>query len=154
MKSQLIKYMSIQEKFDLPQLRDLTRTFEFEIDDNEDILDQIRSEVSEKIFSFTEKIIEPIIMGSDSFSSVFEQNMISQPERKKLFDLYKEIQALKWENNMLIMKKEEKKTIEWIKKTWDFWNNELEEELFELCRKLSTDWKELKFANEKTNYHG
>ncbi len=144
----------MQERFDLPQLRDLRRTFEFEIDDKEDILDQIRAEISEKIFSFTERIIEPIIMGSDSVSSLFEQDMISQVERDRLFDLYKEIQALKWENNYLIIYPNDNKTAEWIKKAWDLWNNQLQADLASLCRKFSLSWTMLRMADEKTHYHG
>ena len=148
------KYRKMQDKFDLPQLNELKRTFKFDLEENEKIFDQIRNEISERIFTFTEKIIEPVIAGSDSYSCIFEQEMLSDKERQKLFDIYKKIQVLKWENNLLMLQPDEKKAAEWVKKTWELWNNEIEGELSKVCRKLSNSWDTLKFMSEHNNYNG
>jgi len=148
------KYRKIQEKFNLPHLNELKETFKFEIEKEDEIFDQIRMEISDRLFTFTERLIEPIIGGADSFCCLFEQNMITKKERFELFILYKKIQVLKWENNLLTMKPDEAKTAEWIAKAWAFWNEELETMLTELCRKLSISWGNLKLKNEKTSYHG
>ena len=148
------KYRKLQEKFDLPQLNELKHTFRFEIEKEEEMFDQIRMEMSDRLFTFTERLIEPIIGGSDSFSCMFEQNMVTDKERNELFILYKKIQVLKWENNLLTMKPDEEKTVEWIRKAWSFWNNELENTLSSLCEKLSSSWRDLRLKNEKTSYHG
>ncbi len=150
----LERYRRVQEKFGLPQLNELRGTFKFEIDNDQEIFDQIRQEMSERLFSFTERIIEPIIAGSESVCCLFEQNMVSKEEKEMLFELYKKIQALKWENNLLILRPDEKQTLDWIRKTWDFWNNDLGDELGKTCRKLSDSWKKLQFTEERTNYHG
>src|SRR3989338_1328438 len=146
------RYKKIQEKFNLPQLHDLRNTFKFELEDSEKLIDDIRTEISDRLFGFTEKILEPIIGGSESFCCMFEQDMISNAERQKLFDLYKKIQVLKWENNLLIVKPDDNTTAEWINRTWNLWNNELETELGALCKKLSIAWKDLKIKDEKTHY--
>ena len=141
-------------KFDLPQLNDLKQTFRFEIEKEDEMFEQIRLEISERLFTFTEKLIEPIIGGSDSFCCMFEQDMINNKERNELFKIYRKIQVLKWENNLLTMKPDEERTMQWIRKAWSFWNNELESTLTSLCDKLSTSWEDLRLKNEKTDYHG
>ena len=150
-----IEYKRMQEKFSLPHFKKLKETFKFELENNNDeVLDHIRVEMSDRIFSFTERIIEPIIAGDETFSSIFEQGMVTDDERKRLFELYKKIQVLKWENNLLMMKGDQKETAKWVAKTWEFWNNELEKKLSELCKKMSINWSTLKFKEEKTTYHG
>ena len=148
------KYRRMQERFQLPQLNDLTATFKFELENDENIFDQIRLEMSDRLFSFTEKIIEPMIGGGDAFCCLFEQDMVTGEERKTLFELYKKLQTLKWENNMLIVRPDEKQTMEWIRKTWHLWNTELEGELMALCRKMSAEWGALTLKDERADYHG
>ena len=147
------KYRRMQEKFNLPQLSKLKETFKFDTENFENI-DQIRVEMSDQLFTFTEKVIEHIIVGNDSFCCLFEQDMITKDERQKLFDLYKKVQVLKWENNLITIKPNEKKTGEWIRKTWDLWNSDLESELTKICKKMSENWSDLHFKTEKTHYHG
>ncbi|MEM7819579.1 MAG: hypothetical protein QXD48_02005 [Candidatus Aenigmatarchaeota archaeon] len=148
------KYRKIQEKFGLPHIQKLKETFNIEIKNDEKLFENIRNEISDRIFNLTEKILEPLIGQPESFCCFFEQDMLSNNERMKLFEIYKKIQVLKWENNLLLLHPNEKKTIEWIKKTWSFWNNELEFELTNLCKKLSIGWNNLKFSTERTYYHG
>ena len=50
------RYKKIQEKFNLPQLHDLRNTFKFELEDSEKLIDDIRTEISDRLFGFTEKI--------------------------------------------------------------------------------------------------
>jgi hypothetical protein len=148
------RYRKMQDKFDLPQLSELKARFKFDIVENEKIFDQIRNEISERLFAFTEKIIEPVIAGADSYSCLFEQEMLTEEDRQKLFEIYKKIQVLKWENNLLMVQPDEQKTAEWVKKTWELWNNELEGELSKTCRKLSNSWRTLRFESDKQLYHG
>ena len=144
------RYRRMQDKFDLPQLKELKARFKFEVEENEKIFDQIRTEISERLFTFT----DPIIAGADSYACLFEQEMLTDGERQKLFDIYKKIQVLKWENNLLMVQPDENKTAEWVKKTWELWNNELEGELSKTCKKLSNSWSTIRFETEKQNYHG
>jgi hypothetical protein len=147
------RYQKMQGKFNLPHINDLKETFKFNIEDLENI-DQMRVEISDQLFSMTEKVIEHVIAGNDSFCCLFEQDMVNSGEKKKMFDLYKKIQVLKWENNLLMIKPDEKRTAEWIRNTWNLWNNELEEEVTKICKKLSDSWSDLRFKDEKTNYMG
>ncbi|HIG96856.1 MAG TPA: hypothetical protein HA230_00735 [Candidatus Aenigmarchaeota archaeon] len=146
-------YKRMQDRFNLPHLNELKERFKFDIEENEKIFDQIRNEISERLFTFTEKIIEPVIAGSDSYSCIFEQEMLTEKDRQKLFDIYKKIQVLKWENSLLMLQPDEKKAAVWVKKTWELWNSEIEGELSKTCRKLSNSWKDLRFKTEHSNYN-
>jgi len=150
----LEKYKKVQEKFDLPHIQELEKTFKFDvIEDDEGVFDQIRLEISDRLFVFTEKIIEPLISEPDSLSTLFEQGMITDSEREKFFKLYSKMQILKWENNLLSIDSSEKDVAVWIRKTWDFWNNELKQELMKICRKMALNWTDIKKEEEKTDYH-
>ncbi len=148
------RYKKLQEKFGLPKLNDLKHTFKIELNNETEIFDQIRSEISDRLFTFSDRIIEPIIAGSESFCCLFEQNMITDEERKNIFEIYKKIQELKWQNNLLMIKPEEKETADWIRKTWTLWNSEMNDELSKLCRKLSIGWRDMRFKDEVVHYQG
>lgn len=152
----LERYKKMQGKFDLPHLHELTETFKFEIESGDGLIDNIRMEMSERLFSFTERILEPIISGGDAFCCLFEQDMVTDLEREKLFTLYKKLQTLKWENNLLVVRPDERKTAEWIKNTWNFWNNELSPELVRLCGNISKGWSTVTFTETepKSGYYG
>lgn len=149
----LEKYRKFQTKYELPHLNELKQAFKFDTDSFEN-MDQLRMEISDQLFAFTEKVIEHVMTGNESFCCLFEQDMINTDERRKMFELYKKIQVLKWENNLLMIKPNEKQTVEWIRKTWDLWNNDLEAEITKICKKLSSSWGDLHFKTEKTTYHG
>src|SRR3989339_530540 len=99
----LSRYKKLQERFGLPKLNDLKSTFKFELNTENEIFDQIRVEMSDRLFSFSDRIIEPIIAGSESYCCLFEQNMLTEEERDELFQMYKKIQQLKWQNNLLMI---------------------------------------------------
>jgi hypothetical protein len=150
----LEKYRKVQEKFDLPHIQELEKTFKFDIiEEDESVFDQIRLEISDRLFVFTEKIIEPLISEPDSLSTLFEQGMITDDEREIFFKLYSKMQILKWENNLLSIDSNEKDVAIWIRKTWDFWNNELKNELIKICKKMALNWTDMKKEEEKTDYH-
>jgi hypothetical protein len=151
------RYKKIQCKFNLPQLDVLKDTFKFDIDSmekEEDLFDNIRDEMFDRLIAFTDRIIEPLIGMTDSLSCMYEQNMLTLEEKKKLFELYRKIQALKWENNLLLIKHDEKKTAVWINKTWSLWNSDLEEGLTKISENLADKWSGFKFKEKVTNYHG
>ncbi|HLD83752.1 MAG TPA: hypothetical protein VI979_02775 [archaeon] len=150
----LERYKKFQTKFSLPHLTELKETFNFELEEEGELFEQIRTEISNRVFSFTERIIEPIIGDADSLSGFYEQGMITKEDKNRLFDLYKKLQVLKWKNNMLLMDPDEEDVAEWIRETWQFWNDDMKKELRSVCKKLSAGWKDLKFKSEATNYHG
>lgn len=148
------KYQKMQAEMSLPHLNELKEKFKIDFEEDERIFDQIRNEMSEKLFMFSERIIEPVIGGIDSFSCMYEQNMVTGVERQELFELYKKIQMLKWENNILMISPDDKKIAEWIKKTWELWNGEMQEKLLKFSVKMSSAWGDLKFKKGRSAYLG
>ncbi|MBI2579485.1 MAG: hypothetical protein HYW27_01130 [Candidatus Aenigmarchaeota archaeon] len=148
------KYQKMQAEMRLPHLNELKEKFKIEFEEDDKIFEQIRNEMSEKLFMFSERIIEPVIGGIDSFSCMYEQNMVTGAERRELFELYKKIQMLKWENNTLMISPDDKKTAEWIKKTWELWNGEMQEKLLKFSVKMSSAWSDLKFKKDRSAYLG
>ncbi|MFC2143353.1 hypothetical protein ACFLQN_03060 [Candidatus Aenigmatarchaeota archaeon] len=148
----LDKYKKTKLKLDFPQINEIKETFKFELDEDENVLEQIRMEIFDRIFIFTEKIIEPLISDPDGLSSYIEQGMIEEEQRDRLFKLYSKIQMIKWENNRLAIDSNEREILKWIKKTWEFWNEELKDELTLICKTLSKSWSEIKENKDQLDY--
>jgi len=146
----LNEYRKVQERFGLPQLVKLQKIFQFEVDEYSDI-HHIRTEISHKLFDFSENIVEPLIWCNQQCHAV-ERDMLTEAEYKELFQLYKKIQALRWKNNMLKMKPDTNETAKWIKDMWTFWG-EFEPKVSRICDKFSKGWETLSFKEKTADYH-
>jgi hypothetical protein len=144
-------YKRLQERFGLPHLQKLQTTFQLDIEP-ECNLDEIRSEISNKLFEFTEHAIEPLLW-SGHHCHIMEREMLNPEEGERIFELYKEIQALKWRNNLLSIRRNPEETAVWIHDLWMFWRRF---EIFatDLCLKFSDGWKTLRFKEIKPEYQG
>jgi len=147
----LDSYKKFQEKFGLPQLDALQHTFQFEIDEKSDI-DDIRNEVSGKLFDFTERVIEPLLW-SMHYCHVIERGMLNPHEEHITFELYKQIQSLRWRNNLLIIRSNQEETARWIADLWAFWGH-FEQVAGSFCTKFSKGWTNLQFKETAAEYQG
>ena len=144
-------YKRIQQKFGLPHLDKLKTVFQLEIEPECD-LDEIRNEISNRLFEFTERVIEPL-MWSNQHCSMIEREMLHESEGHEIFELYREIQTLRWRNNLLSIKPEAKGTAEWIRDLWTFWKT-FEIVGTKMCLKFANGWQTLKFKEVDAEYHG
>jgi hypothetical protein len=151
MSEALNSYKKLQEKFGLPQLDKLQSAFKFEVEENDD-LDDIRNEISSKLFEFTENIIEPLLWSSH-YCHIVERDMLAAKENPRIFEFYKQIQALRWRNNMLTISPNAEETARWIVDFWSFWGN-FEHFASTLCTKFSRGWENLIFKETVTEYQG
>jgi|SRR3989339_1321356 len=147
----LDSYRKAQSRLGLPQFEKLQNIFQFEIEEQDDIHD-VRNEISNRLFDFTERVIEPILWGSHN-SSMIEREMLVEMDVYNLFEAYKEIQSLRWRNNLLTIKANETSTMEWIRDMWKFWRD-FEPLTEKLSVKFSNGWKNLKFKEVATEYQG
>lgn len=147
----LDSYRKFQEKFGLPHLDKLQTAFQFEIDEAVD-LDDIRNEISGKLFDFTERVIEPLLWSAHFCNSV-ERDMLVPQESHDIFELYKQIQALRWRNNLLMLRPDAEETAHWIADLWEFWKR-FEEVAGDICIKFSKGWSNLNFKETVTEYNG
>lgn len=134
-------------------ISEIEEAFEIDIEPGEGMLEKMRTEMSDKFFDFTENIIEPILSSNNNLCCMFERNMLDEKDTEEIFEIYKKIQSLKWEHNLLLLKKNENKTAEWIKKTWELWDREIQGKLVDICEKFSSGWKKTKITEEETSYH-
>lgn len=146
----------IQTQYKLPKITELTEKFDIDSKEVKD-LDELRLEMSDSLFDLAEKIIEPVVSGKN-FCCMFEQQMLSKEEMERLLKLYKKIQSLKWENNMISIRPDEEKAAKCINKMWEVYS-ELEEDLVEICKKFSDEWENFNFKqtenkDSKTCYFG
>ena len=154
-KNILEKYKKFKVIYKLPHFSELETNFKIDCENiSTGVIDHIRNEMSEKIFSVSERILEPIIGNFDSLSSVYEQDMIKKDEKRKLFNIYRKIQVLKWKNTMLMINPDDKESAKWIKDTWTLWKNELKTEVTILCKNMSVRWDTFESKKENPNYCG
>ena len=144
-------YRKAQSRMGLPEFEKLQTIFQISLEEEDDIHD-IRNEISDRLFDFTEHVIEPLFW-SNHHGNMIEHEMMKQSELESLFGLYKQIQSLRWRNNLLTIKADEKSTMEWIRDLWEFWKK-FEPVIEEMCLKFSEGWKNLKFKEVATEYQG
>lgn len=149
-------YRKIQTMFNLPDFDELRKVFKISCDCENEVLfiEHLRTEITDQLFELAEKVIEPVVTHSDSFATTVEHNMLTKKDKKELFELYKKIQSLKWENTLLNLNLEhnEEKTAKYIKKAWEIWNNDIKTTISRISKQLSKNWRELKFKKEKIDY--
>ncbi|MBI2583074.1 MAG: hypothetical protein HYW25_00265 [Candidatus Aenigmarchaeota archaeon] len=147
----LDSYRKAQTRLGLPHFEQLQSVFQLDIEEGDDIHD-IRNEISSRLFDFTERVIEPLLW-SNHHSNMIEREMIADIEAGKIFEVYREIQSLRWRNNLLTIKADERSTMEWIRDLWRFWKD-FEPLIEDLCIKFSEGWKNLRFKEISTEYQG
>ncbi|MBI4895746.1 MAG: hypothetical protein HY831_04610 [Candidatus Aenigmarchaeota archaeon] len=146
----LEEYKKLQVKFNLPEMQELKTMFQF--NENVSDIEEVRNEMTNKIFEFMERVVEPLVWCNNQCHMI-EKSMLTEEESKDLFSTYKKTQALKWRNNLLLIKPDNKESAKLIKDLWDFWTS-FEPNMSKICMKFSDGWSDLKFKNEQVNYHG
>jgi len=146
----LKEYQRMQERYKLPQLDHLQSVFQFELEECNNI-DNIRDEISDRLFDFTERVIEPLIWSMHNCHMI-ERDMLNNDESSELFAIYKKIQSLRWKNNLLAIRPDATGTAEWIRDMWEFWRG-FEGRAATLCMKFSKGWETLHFKETTTDYH-
>jgi hypothetical protein len=148
------EYSKFKKKYrKLPDWDWLNKNFKIKIEDDGQLLDQIRSAVVEKLDMITHSIIEPIIGGGENYCCYYERGMLSHEERLEMFQLYKVLQSLLWKSNSVSVDFSEKAVADWLigmKEEFD----RIRPDLTRICDKLSIGWKNYKKEEVETAYHG
>lgn len=148
------EYSKLKKKYrKLPEWTWLRKNFKIKIEEDGHILEQIRSSVVEKLDLMARSIIEPIIGGAENYCCYYERAMLSAEEKKEMFQIYKTLQALLWESNMLAVDFSEKGAAEWlaeVKKDFDA----VQPKLVKFCKRLADGWGKYKKSEVETAYHG
>jgi len=113
----------------------------------------LREAVRDRLSAVVSNMIEPLISGSENYCCWFERKFITGEEKEELFEVYKALQALLWEESASSIEDGDKELADFLidlKKAWDAHMPRVAE----LCRKVSAGWKGYKKNEVETAYHG
>ena len=148
------KFVRIKEKYPrMPEWEWLNRNFKLKIEDEGQLLEHVRSSVSDKLDAMTHSIIEPIISGGESYCCYFERKMLTEPQKAELWDVYTQLQALLWRSNALSVDFSEKAVADWlidVKVALE----KSKPRLLAICGRLAEGWQKYKKETAETAYHG
>lgn len=149
-----IKYEVLKKKYSLPSFKELNEEFDISKVDpsTETILRDIRKGIISKFFSilsFIELLINP------SNGSMFYMYLVrgldtnDKEKLKKLFDKlgYVEIKSFK-----LDIEYSEKGEAEFIKNSLKVWNNEIQQDLSDIIKKLDINWSKISSKKERSYF--
>jgi len=131
----------------------LNKNFKIKIEDEIPLLEQIRTNVVEKLDTIARSVLEPIISGGENFCCFYERGMLTPQDKDKIFQIYKQMQSLLWKSNALSIDFSEKAATEWLTSVKEIFDGN-KVPLLEICNKLSAGWINYKKAGSDTSYHG
>jgi len=140
------EYENLRKKYKLPEWKWI------KIEPDIPILVQVRRAMADKLDNLAE-LLEPLIASSESYRSFLERKMLSQQEKEKIFEIFKQLQSLLWSSDKISFEYDEKEYAEWIIDMKNFWEK-IKSELTKLCEKISLGLKEYKKTETETTYHG
>ncbi len=147
------KWEILRAKYQLPDINRLKQVFRFEIDSEDLLLEKVRDNITDKL-AFFSRMVEHMIGSAENFCCLYERAMLTKKEKSYLFQIYRRLQSLIWESNYLSVIYSEERMAHWIQKVWRLWNNGMEKDLSEYCKKLSSGWIEFEIKSRDTLYHG
>lgn len=114
------EYETLKKKYKLPDWKWVERNFIFKVEQDIQILVQLRRAMADRLDTISE-ILEPIITPAENYSSFLERKMLSIQEREKTFEIYKQLQSFLWASDKISLEYDEREYVEWIISMKDFW---------------------------------
>lgn len=147
-------YKEIQKKYNLPSFEDLNQNFQIEkISEVETdyILREIRKFIADKFSNylrFIEAMLNPMNVPMFIFSLI---KTIGPEEKDKLTKIYKKFAKIEVEIISLDLVFSEDKDAEFIKKSYEVWE-EVKKELSGILKVVEGNWENKSQSNEKGYY--
>lgn len=147
-------YKKIQEKYNLPSFEDLNQNFQIEkISEVETdyLLREIRKFIADKFSNylrFIEAMLNPMNVPMFIFSLI---KTIGPEEKNKLTKIYKKFAKIEVEIISLDLVFSENKDAEFIKKSYEVWE-EVKKELSGILKVVEGNWENKSQSNEKGYY--
>ncbi len=136
----------------LPDWKWLNANFKIKVEGG-NIMESVRIAVSDKLDQVAHDMIEPIIGSSESYCCYFEKRMLTEAERDRMFEIYRQLMALIWSSNKIAVDFSEKNSAEWLSKVYADWEK-LKPVITAMFSKLADGWQKYKKPTEETSYHG
>lgn len=148
-------YRKFQEKYNLPDFEKLNEDFQIEkIAENETdyLLREVKKAMADKFYNylrFTETLLNPVNAPVFIFSII---KLIEAEKKKKLNEIYKKLAK----NEIRIIEVDlvysEKKEAEFIKESYELWQ-EIKEELLDIIKNVKGNWNS-KLEGKSKGYFG
>ncbi|MBU5557524.1 MAG: hypothetical protein QW751_03270 [Candidatus Aenigmatarchaeota archaeon] len=136
----------------LPDWKWLDANFRIKIEEGR-LVDNVRIGIMDKLDHIAHDMIEPIIGGGENYCCYFERRMLTEAERERMFDIYRQLMAILWVGNHIAVEFSEKDFAEWVTTVYNDWEK-LKPVITELFDKIAVGWTEYKKPSTETAYHG
>ena len=152
-KDMVKEYEALRKKHDLPGLAELDK--EFCIGKLEDadfllrvVVDKIRERLEQSL-----KVLSDILQPENNLASMYESEVFSDDEKKKIFDLFKKIAFYHSELVINDYEHTEESAAGLIKKIFSEWSR-LKDELLKILASIREAWKNEKKSKLELGYFG
>ena len=148
-------YLKFQEKYNLPSFEKLNEDFQIEkIAENETeyLLKEVKKTMADKFYNylrFTETLLNPVNAPVLIFSII---KSIDSERKKKLGEIYKKLAQNEIRIIEIDLVYSEKKEAEFIKESYELWQ-EVKEELLDVIQNVKSNWNK-KSEGKSKGYFG
>lgn len=150
------EYVKLSKKYSLPTFEQFDEEFEIraiELNKSGVLIKALLRWITNKLNLFM-NYLEPVVAAPpQNIHSLIEMRNISEEERSRMFEFYKELSALLHEN-LTVELKSEKEIAQQIKKIWKLWPGIKEKEI-SFLEKMTQAWrKKEESPKTKAEYSG
>ena len=146
------EYEKFKLKYHLPELGKLDTYFVLSLNDETNILIQIKEKIEEKFKTYLE-IIEQIFYPDSSLTSIYESEKIGEKERKEMYFIYKKMMVVIRNSELIAIENKEEEIANFIKNSCVEWEN-IKENLADKINLLKEIWEKEYSSETNENYFG
>lgn len=147
-------YQKLAKKYKLPNYVEIDLGFEIStIDKEKFLLREVRRRMLDKIDGIKD-ILESIIQpDTNIFSSIYESRIFNDEEKKKIYNIYKNLMILTRTATIVNLRADEKEEAKFIYDAFNEWQK-LKSELILYIEKIKNNWKKETSVEEDLAYLG
>ena len=147
------RYESLRQKYKLPSLEELDSEFEISSLESETfLLREIRNKLGEKIRDVC-GLVGEVLHPEANLADLYESRVFDEPEKQRLFELYKRLMVADRQTAELSVKNDEKLDAAFIRDFSQEWTK-MKPELVKFIRRLRESWEKDTEQGEAAGYMG
>ena len=147
------RYESLRKKYKLPSLEELDSEFEISSLESETfLLREIRNKLGEKIRDVC-GLVGEVLHPEANLADLYESRIFDEPEKQRLFELYKRLMVADRQTAELSVQNDEKLDAAFIRDFSQEWTK-MKPELVKFIRRLRESWEKDTEQGEAAGYMG
>ena len=147
------RYESLRKKYKLPTLEELDSEFEISSLESETfLLREIRNKLGEKIRDVC-GLVGEVLHPEANLADLYESRIFDEPEKQRLFELYKRLMVADRQTAELSVQNDEKLDAAFIRDFSQEWTK-MKPELVKFIRRLRESWEKDTEQGEAAGYMG